>query len=75
MLRRAPNRMWTLWVDRRDKPKWLTFWGVLIFGSLGIILSFVQMIFAGVQMQLAYRSASCECGLGSSVTTPTLQHI
>ncbi|CAN9334772.1 unnamed protein product [Alternaria alternata] len=61
MLRRQPNQMWALWIDRRDKPKWLTFWGVLIFGTLGVTLSFIQMVFAGLQVQIGYKSLQCGC--------------
>ncbi|KAI4654996.1 uncharacterized protein J4E78_007176 [Alternaria triticimaculans] len=61
MLRRQPNQMWTLWIDRRDKPKWLTFWGVLIFGTLGVTMSFIQMLFAGLQVQIGYKSLECGC--------------
>jgi len=41
-----------LWDDKRDSASWFTFWAVLIFGGIAIILAFVQVILQIVQVSL-----------------------
>ena len=33
-----------MWFDKRDSASWMTFWTVLIIGSLGLLLSFIQTV-------------------------------
>lgn len=41
---RKPRSWKELWQDKRDSASWLTFWVVLIFGGLGILLALLQVI-------------------------------
>ncbi|KAK1770185.1 hypothetical protein QBC33DRAFT_530326 [Phialemonium atrogriseum] len=41
--RQRPRTLWTFWRDTRDKPKWYTFWLVLIAGAIAIVLSLAQL--------------------------------
>lgn len=54
LLRHLSNkepRTWKeLWLDKRDSASWLTFWALLIFGGLGIILAFIQVVLQIVQI-------------------------
>ena len=54
LLRHLSNkrpRTWReLWQDNRDSASWLTFWTVLIFGGLGIILALLQAILQIIQI-------------------------
>ncbi|KAI8950795.1 hypothetical protein F4801DRAFT_590148 [Xylaria longipes] len=44
-------RSWTeLWLDNRDSASWLTFWAVIIIGSIGLLLAFIQVILQIVQL-------------------------
>jgi len=42
---KKPRSLRQLWVDKRNSPAWLAFWSVLIFGSVGILLAFIQTVF------------------------------
>ena len=38
-----------LWRDKRDSAQWVTFWAVIIIGSLGLLLAFLQVVLGIVQ--------------------------
>lgn len=44
-----PGGIRGLWVDKRDSSQWFTFWAVVIFGSIGLLLSFLGLIVGIVQ--------------------------
>ncbi len=46
---KKPRSLRQLWVDNRDSAAWLTFWAVLVFGALGILLALVQTVFQILQ--------------------------
>jgi hypothetical protein len=49
-----PNRIRSIWNDRRDQKLWWTFWTVLIFGCITIVLAFVSIgvaVWSGVVAQ------------------------
>lgn len=46
---KKPRSLKELWLDNRDSATWLTFWAVLIFGSMGVLLSLLQLIFQVLQ--------------------------
>ncbi|KAL8993730.1 MAG: hypothetical protein Q9169_006127 [Polycauliona sp. 2 TL-2023] len=44
-------RSWTeLWRDKRDSSGWYTFWTVLIFGGVSILLTVFQVVLQAVQL-------------------------
>ncbi|RFU25599.1 hypothetical protein B7463_g10738, partial [Scytalidium lignicola] len=47
---RRPRTWRQLWQDKHDSASWLTFWTVLIFGGLGIILAALQTALQIVQV-------------------------
>lgn len=49
---RKPRSWKDLWMDNRDSASWLTFWAVIIFGGLGILLAFIQVVLQVVQLSL-----------------------
>lgn len=49
MSEKKPRSLKELWFDKRDSASWMTFWTVLIIGSLGLLLSFVQTLFQILQ--------------------------
>lgn len=48
--RRNPSRIEDMWRDRRDRQSWITFWAVLIIGSISLLLSLLQVILATIQV-------------------------
>ncbi|KAK0624767.1 hypothetical protein B0T17DRAFT_531001 [Bombardia bombarda] len=54
-LRQRPRGFWALWRDRRDKPKWYTFWVVLIVGGFTIVLSIVQIALSTAQLAVSIK--------------------
>ncbi|KAK1832511.1 hypothetical protein QBC39DRAFT_227705, partial [Podospora conica] len=49
----SPNSIKALWYDRRDIHRFWTFWAVIIFGALSIVLSVIQTVLGGVQVHYA----------------------
>ncbi|OAX82522.1 hypothetical protein ACJ72_03132, partial [Emergomyces africanus] len=50
---RATTKTWSeLWRDKRDSAQWLTFWALLVFGGLGLLFSFLQVLLQAVQLGL-----------------------
>jgi hypothetical protein len=41
---KKPQSIRQLWADRRNSPAWLAFWSVLMFGTVGILLTLVQTV-------------------------------
>ncbi|KIV96657.1 hypothetical protein PV10_00495 [Exophiala mesophila] len=53
VLMNTKARTWKqLWKDKRDSAAWLTFWLLLIFGGLGVMFSFMQMILQVIAISL-----------------------
>lgn len=46
---KQPRSLKDLWLDNRNSGTWLTFWAVLIFGSVSIFFATVQTVFAILQ--------------------------
>ena len=47
----AKPRGWKeLWRDKRDSAQWVTFWAVIIIGSLGLLLALLQVIIGVLQV-------------------------
>jgi hypothetical protein len=52
-LSRSVSRTWTqLWRDKRDSAHWLTFWALISFGVLGVLLALLQVILQFVELLL-----------------------
>ncbi|KAL8936846.1 MAG: hypothetical protein Q9216_004713 [Gyalolechia sp. 2 TL-2023] len=47
---KKPRSWQELWRDKRDSAGWYTFWTVLIFGAVSILLSFLQVVLQMVQL-------------------------
>lgn len=48
-----PNRLMSIWRDRRDLKLWFTIWAVLVFGAINIIQSFISIGLSAAQLQVA----------------------
>lgn len=51
--RQQPSTLRDMWRDRRNPGTWLTFWAVLIFGGISIMLSALQLGVAVAQLVVA----------------------
>jgi hypothetical protein len=49
----SPNSIKALWYDRRDIHRFWTFWAVIIFGGISLLLSVIQTVLGGVQVHYA----------------------
>ncbi|KAI0892562.1 hypothetical protein F4806DRAFT_505512 [Annulohypoxylon nitens] len=45
-----------LWIDRRSKHTWWTFWAVIVIGIPSLLVSILQCILAGIQISVAKSS-------------------
>ena len=59
-LRQQPSRLRDLWRDRRNPLTWYTFWVVLIFGTISILLAFLQLAVAIVAIP-TNQPSTCNC--------------
>lgn len=55
MRKHRPNRLKDLYRDRRDREKFLTFWAVILFGSLAVVIGIVQTILSAAQFVISYK--------------------
>jgi hypothetical protein len=55
---KRPRTWRELWRDKRDSASWFTFWAVLFFGGIGIILAFMQVILQILQVALQMKQMS-----------------
>ncbi|KAJ5701173.1 hypothetical protein N7488_008721 [Penicillium malachiteum] len=53
IIRQNPNSLRMIWRDTRNSYQWWTFWAVVIFGGLGILLSLIQTGLAAAQVYYA----------------------
>ncbi|PVH74072.1 hypothetical protein DL98DRAFT_605789, partial [Cadophora sp. DSE1049] len=65
ILSQNPSRIKLLWRDQRDPVRWYTLWGLIIFGSFGILLGMIQIALSGVQVRQAYAALQSEDGAGN----------
>ncbi|KAF1954829.1 hypothetical protein CC80DRAFT_416728 [Byssothecium circinans] len=56
ILSQNPNRITLLWRDRRDLLRWYTLWGLIFFGTVGIVIGLAQVALGAVQVSLAAQS-------------------
>jgi hypothetical protein len=55
---RKPRTWKELWQDKRDSAQWHTFWLVLIVGTIGILLTGMQVVLQIVQVAQQQSSQS-----------------
>lgn len=48
-----PNRLVSIWQDRRDLRLWVTIWVVLILTAVGILLAIVSLALSAAQLRVA----------------------
>ena len=53
LLNTKPRTWKEIWTDKRDSPQWYTFWTVLIFGLIALLLALIQVILQAVQISQA----------------------
>lgn len=56
-LRHQPSRVRDLWRDRRNPLQWYTFWAVIAFGGMSIVLSVLQLSVSTAQLYYDVTSA------------------
>ncbi|KAJ3577499.1 hypothetical protein NPX13_g3067 [Xylaria arbuscula] len=75
MARREPRSLWQLWKDQRNTLQWWTFWLVVIFGLISVILTVVQTVLSGLQLHWAEVAAMQGQGSESSRANLGSRHI
>ncbi|KAH6627519.1 hypothetical protein F5144DRAFT_603776 [Chaetomium tenue] len=48
-----PNRLMSLWRDRRDLRLWYTIWAVIVLTVIGLIIAAISVVLAGIQVNYA----------------------
>lgn len=51
-----PNRISSLWRDKRDIMRWYTFWAVVILGGFNILIAMVQAALSAAQVKLGLQT-------------------
>jgi hypothetical protein len=51
-----PNRIASLWRDKRDILRWYTFWAVVWIGGLNLVIAALQAGLAAAQVKIALQS-------------------
>ena len=51
-----PSGWYQMWKDKRDRVQHVTFWAVLIFGSVSIVLALFSLAVSSAQTVAAFRS-------------------
>lgn len=46
-----------MWKDKRDRPQHVTFWAVLVFGTISITLALISVAVSSAQTVAAFQSA------------------
>ena len=51
-----PSEGYQMWKDKRDRVQYVTFWAVLVFGTISIVLALVSIAVSSAQTVAAFRS-------------------
>ena len=51
-----PSGWYQMWKDKRDRVQYVTFWAVLVFGTISIVLALVSIAVSSAQTVAAFRS-------------------
>ncbi|KAF2098306.1 hypothetical protein NA57DRAFT_77095 [Rhizodiscina lignyota] len=60
MNQQQPAKIRGLWSDRRNLNNWYTFWVVIFFGTIGVLLSIAQTGLAAVQVSYAIKAYNAQ---------------
>ncbi|CAF9935827.1 hypothetical protein IMSHALPRED_010365 [Imshaugia aleurites] len=52
-----PSGWYQMWKDKRDRPQHVTFWAVLVFGTISITLALISVAVSSAQTVAAFQSA------------------
>lgn len=63
-LRQRPRSFLRFWRDKRDRPKWYTFWVVTIVDLLALVLGLVQIALSAAQLYVSLQPQSKSSGAG-----------
>ena len=53
---RKPSSWYQMWKDKRDRVQYVTFWAVLVFGTINIALALMSVAVSSAQTVAAFRS-------------------
>lgn len=53
---RKPSGWYQMWKDKRDRVQYVTFWAVLVFGTISIALALISIAVSSAQTVAAFRS-------------------
>ena len=51
-----PSGWYQMWKDKRDRVQYVTFWAVLVFGTISIVLALISIAVSSAQTVAAFRS-------------------
>ena len=51
-----PSGWYQMWKDKRDRVQHVTFWAVLVFGTISITLALISIAVSSAQTVAAFRS-------------------
>ena len=51
-----PTGWYQMWKDKRDIVQYVTFWAVLIFGTISVALAFGSLLVGSAQTAAAFRA-------------------
>lgn len=49
---KEPRTFSQLWKDKRNTHQWYTFWAIIFYGSLGLVIALAQLAVAIIQLYL-----------------------
>lgn len=65
IVNQQPSGFKELWNDRRDGLRWFTFWAVVFFGTLGVVLSILQLAASVMQTYISWKAYQAQLGQGA----------
>lgn len=49
---KEPRTFSQLWKDKRNTHQWYTFWAIIFYGTLGLVIALAQLAVAVIQLYL-----------------------
>lgn len=49
---KEPRSFSQLWKDKRNTHQWYTFWAIIFYGTLGLVIALAQLAVAVIQLYL-----------------------
>ena len=53
-----PSGWYQMWKDKRDRVQYVTFWAVLVFGIISVVLALGSLVVSSAQTAAAFRALS-----------------